>query len=171
MRTALGAAVFPAGAVAAAGDFRQGSALVARVADILRSKGGEVLKIEASATVYEAIEKMVERNVGSILVTDGPEVAGIITERDYLRKIALKGRTSRDTSVGEIMTSPLVYVTPQTTIEESMAIMTDRRIRHLPVVENDEVVGIVSIGDIVKFQSREQSFQIKYLTEYISGGR
>jgi CBS domain-containing protein len=94
-----------------------------------------------------------------------------MTERDYLRKIAIHGRTSHDTIVSEIMSSPLVYVTPETTIEESMAIMTDRRIRHLPVVENDDVVGIISIGDLVKFQSQEQSFQIQYLTEYISGGR
>jgi CBS domain-containing protein len=144
---------------------------MARVSEILRRKSGDVLKIEASATVFEAIKKIVDANVGSILVTDGGEVIGIMTERDYLRKVALLGRTSHDTLVGEIMTSPIVYVTPETTVEESMAIMTDRRIRHLPVVEDDQVVGIISIGDVVKFQSREQSFQIKYLTEYISGGR
>jgi CBS domain-containing protein len=142
-----------------------------RVSDILRGKGDDVLKIEGSATVFEALEKIVENNVGSILVTDGDEVVGIMTERDYLRKIAVKGRTSRDTTVSEIMSAPLVYVTPETPIDETMAIMTDRRIRHLPVVENDEVVGIVSIGDVVKYQSREQSFQIQYLTDYISGGR
>ena len=141
------------------------------MSELLRGKGTDVLKIDTSATVFEAITKIVERNVGSILVTEGDKVVGIMTERDYLRKIAVHGRTSRDTQVGEIMTSPLVYVTPQTTIEESMAIMTDRRIRHLPVVENEEVIGIVSIGDVVKFQSREQTFQIQYLTEYISGGR
>jgi CBS domain-containing protein len=144
---------------------------MARVSEILRKKGGEVLKIEASATVFDAIKKIVELNVGSILVTEGDQVVGIMTERDYLRKVAVHGRTSHDTTVGEIMSSPLVYVTPQTTIDESMAIMTDRRIRHLPVVEDDDVVGIVSIGDVVKFQSNEQSFQIKYLTDYISGGR
>jgi CBS domain-containing protein len=144
---------------------------MARVSDILRGKGTDVLKIEASATVFEALEKLVERNVGSILVTEGGDVVGIMTERDYLRKIAIKGRTSHDTLVREIMTSPLVYVTPETTVEETMAIMTDRRIRHLPVVENDDVVGILSIGDVVKYQSREQSFQIQYLTDYISGGR
>jgi CBS domain-containing protein len=144
---------------------------VARISEILRGKGTDVLKIDASATVFQALTKIVERNVGSILVTENDEVVGIMTERDYLRKIAIRGRTSHDTLVGEIMSSPLVYVTPETTIQESMAIMTDRRIRHLPVVENDEVVGIVSIGDVVKFQSREQDFQIKYLTEYISGGR
>src|SRR6266540_2698649 len=141
---------------------------MAHVSDILRAKGGDVLKIEKTATVFDAITKIVEANVGSVLVTDGDQVVGIMSERDYLRKIAVQGRTSRDTQVGEIMSSPLIYVTPETTIEESMAIMTDRRIRHLPVVA-DEVVGIISIGDVVKFQSREQSFQIKYLTEYISG--
>jgi len=144
---------------------------MARVSEILRKKGGDVLKIEASATVFEAIKKIVELNVGSILVTEGDQVVGIMTERDYLRKIAIFGRTSHDTLVGEIMSSPLIYVTPETTVEESMAIMTDRRIRHLPVVEDDDVVGIISIGDVVKFQSNEQSFQIKYLTDYISGGR
>jgi len=144
---------------------------MARVADILRGKGSDVLKIDASATVFEALEKIVERNVGSILVTDGDNVVGIMTERDSLRKIAVKGRTSRDTKVSEIMSSPLVYVTPETQVDEVMAIMTDRRIRHLPVVENDEVIGILSIGDVVKYQSREQSFQIQYLTDYISGGR
>ena len=144
---------------------------MARLSDILRNKSGDVLKIETSATVYDAIEKMVERNVGSILVTDGDDVVGIMTERDYLRKIALQGRTSRETQVGEIMSSPLVYVTPKKTVEESMAIMTDRRIRHLPVVDEEKVVGVVSIGDLVKFQSQEQSFRIQYLTEYISGGR
>ena len=142
-----------------------------RVSEILRGKGADVLKIDASATVFDAIKKIVDKNVGSILVTEGDEVVGIMTERDYLRKIAVLGRTSHETLVSEIMTSPLVYVTPETTIEESMAIMTDRRIRHLPVVENEDVVGIISIGDLVKFQSREQSFQIQYLTEYISGGR
>ena len=142
-----------------------------RISEILRGKGADVLKIEASATVFDAIKKIVDKNVGSILVTEGDEVVGIMTERDYLRKVIVLGRTSHETLVSEIMTSPLVYVTPETTIEESMAIMTDRRIRHLPVVEEEDVVGIISIGDLVKFQSREQSFQIKYLTEYISGGR
>jgi CBS domain-containing protein len=144
---------------------------MARLSEILRGKGTDVLKIDVSATVFDAIKKIVEANVGSILVTDGGKVVGIMTERDYLRKIAIHGRTSRDTLVGEIMTSPLVYVTPETSVEEAMAIMTDRRIRHLPVTEDEDVVGIISIGDLVKFQSGEQSFQIKYLTEYISGGR
>src|SRR5207247_2574538 len=96
-----------------------------RVAEILRSKGEDVLKIDGSATVFDAIKKIVDKNVGSILVTDGDQVVGIMTERDYLRKIAVYGRTSRDTLVSEIMSSPLIYVTPETTVEESMAIMTD----------------------------------------------
>jgi CBS domain-containing protein len=144
---------------------------VSRIAEILRGKDAEVLKIDATATVFDAIKKIVEHNVGSILVTEGDDVVGIMTERDYLRKIAIFGRTSHDTLVRDIMSSPLIYVTLETTIEEAMAIMTDRRIRHLPVVVDEKITGIVSIGDVVKFQSREQSFQIKYLTEYISGGR
>jgi len=144
---------------------------MARIAEILRGKQTDVLKIDASSTVFEALKKIVEQNVGSILVTSGGDVIGIMTERDYLRTIAILGRTSHDTHVEQIMTTPLVYVTPETTVEESMAIMTDRRIRHLPVVENEEVIGVVSIGDLVKFQTQEQSFQIKYLTDYISGGR
>lgn len=139
------------------------------VSSILEEKSGDPLKIDADATVLEAITKMVEANVGSLLVTDGGEVVGIVTERDYLRRVALQGRTERDTAVRDIMTAPLVVVTPETLIDECMALMTDRRIRHLPVVEQEEVVGVVSIGDLVKFKSKEQAFEIKYLTEYITG--
>jgi CBS domain-containing protein len=141
---------------------------LARVSEILRGKQADVLKIDASATVFDAIKKIVEQNVGSILVTRDGDVVGIMTERDYLRKIAIFGRTSHDTLVGEIMSSPLMYVTPETSIEEAMAIMTDRRIRHMPVVENGEVVALVSIGDLVKFQSQQQDFKIQYLTDYIT---
>src|SRR5439155_19360126 len=114
-------------------------------------------------------QTMVEANVGSLLVTDHDAIVGIVTERDYLRRVTLEGRTDKDTAVGEIMTSPLVVVTPETTIDECMAVMTDRRIRHLPVVDGGEVVGVVSIGDVVKYTSQQQSFEIKYLTEFISG--
>src|SRR6266511_6119832 len=133
-----------------------------QLADILDDKGDQVLRIEADASVFEAIERMVEANVGSLLVTEDGEIAGIVTERDYLRRVALEGR-SEEAPVREIMTSPLIVVTPETALDECMAMMTDRRIRHLPVVEDDEVVGIVSIGDIVKFRSKQQSFEIKYL--------
>jgi CBS domain-containing protein len=140
-----------------------------RVSDILGDKGADVLQIDADATVYEAITHMVERNVGSLLVFEGGRLRGIVTERDYLRRVAVVGRTEQETLVREIMTSPLVYVSPDTTIDECMAVMTERRIRHLPVLNDlQEVVGLISIGDVVKFQSKEQSAQIKLLTDYIS---
>ena len=141
-----------------------------QVSEILAEKGRNVLEIDADATVREAVRTMVDANVGSLLVTASGDVVGIVTERDYLRRVTLEGRTDRETAVGEIMSSPLVVVTPETTIDESMAVMTDRRIRHLPVVENGEVVGIVSIGDLVKFKSKQQSFEIQYLTDYITAG-
>jgi CBS domain-containing protein len=142
--------------------------VVNTVSDVLGEKGHEVLQIEASATVFDAIKRMVESNVGALLVTEGGRLAGIVTERDYLRRVTLEGRTERDTHVREIMSSPLVYVTPDTSVEECMAVMTERRIRHVPVFgEARELVGIVSIGDLVKFRSKQQSFQIKLLTDYI----
>ena len=143
-----------------------------RLAEILEDKGGEVLKIDADASVFSAVERMVENNVGSLLVTEAGEITGIVTERDYLRRVTLEGREERETPVREIMSSPLIVVRPETTVEECMALMTDRRIRHLPVVDGEEgeVVGLVSIGDLVKFQSRRQTFEIQYLTQYITTG-
>lgn len=138
------------------------------IADILESKGNDVHTIDPDASVFAAVSAMVENNVGALLVTDGDDIAGIITERDYLRRIAVEGRTSRDTRVAEIMSSPVVYVGSDCDIEEAMAIMTDRRIRHLPVVDEGSLTGVVSIGDLVKHRSEEQAFEIKYLTEYIS---
>ena len=141
------------------------------VAKVLEGKGSEVLTIDADATVFEAIKRMVDANVGALLVTEGGRVTGIVTERDYLRRVTLEGRTEEETLVREIMTSPLVYVTPDTSVEECMAVMTERRIRHVPVfTEGRDLVGIVSIGDVVKFKSAEQDFQIKFLTEYIESG-
>jgi CBS domain-containing protein len=109
-------------------------------------------------------------DVGSLLVTEGGRITGIVTERDYLRRVTLHGRTDKDTAVREIMSSPLIVATPETPIDECMALMTDRRIRHVPVVEGGEVVGVVSIGDLVKFKSQRQSFEIQYLTDYITAG-
>jgi IMP dehydrogenase len=140
-----------------------------RVADLLRAKGRTVHTIESRATVYDAVKRMVDQNVGSLLVVDGAEVRGIITERDYLREIALKGRTSKTTPVSEIMTARLVCVGPDQSIEECMAIMTEKRIRHLPVLEDGRLAGLVSIGDLVKQLSKDQRFQIQYLTDYITG--
>jgi CBS domain-containing protein len=138
------------------------------VADILEAKGRTVLTIGGTATVLQAIETMVDANVGALLITDGTSILGIMTERDYLRRVTLQGRDERETPVHEIMSTPVVYVTPETEIEECMALMTERRIRHAPVVDGEELVGVISIGDLVKFQSREQNFQIRYLTEYIT---
>jgi CBS domain-containing protein len=141
-----------------------------QVSEILGDKGSDVLEIEAGASVLEAVKRMVEANIGSLLVRDAGEVAGIVTERDYLRSVALEG-TDEQLTVREIMSSPLVVVSPETTIDECMALMTDRRIRHVPVVGAEgEVVGIVSIGDVVKFKSKQQSFEIRYLTDYITAG-
>ena len=141
---------------------------MAHVSDLLDQKGHEVLTIEADATVLDAIKRMVDGNVGALLVMDGGRIAGIVTERDYLRRVTLEGREEGDTAVREIMTSPLVYVTEDTTVEECMAVMTERRIRHLPVLDDGkQLAGIVSIGDVVKFQSAKQDVQIRLLTDYI----
>lgn len=141
---------------------------MSQVSEILDGKGHNVLEIDADATAFEAVERMVEANVGSLLVTDGGDIAGVVTERDYLRRVAVNELDHRGTTVREIMSSPLIVVTPQTSVDECMALMTNRRIRHLPVVDSGEVVGIVSIGDVVKFKSREQSFEIQFLHDYIA---
>ena len=138
-----------------------------QLAEILEGKG-EVLAIAGDASVFEAIKRMVEANVGALLVTDEGEIAGIVTERDYLRRVTLEGRTDKDTAIREIMSSPLIVATPEMTIDECMSLMTDRRVRHVPVVEGGQVVGIVSIGDVVKFKSTQQSYELQYLHEYIS---
>ena len=138
------------------------------LSEILSEKSGDVIRIGGDATVYEAVLAMVEANVGALLVTEGDEISGIFTERDYLRRIAVEGRRSRDTSVREVMSSPVLIVNPGTTVDETMALMTDRRIRHAPVVEDGSLVGMISIGDLVKFISKKQSFQIQYLTDYIT---
>jgi signal-transduction protein with cAMP-binding, CBS, and nucleotidyltransferase domain len=138
------------------------------VSDILKGKQGTLLTIASDASVFDMVKQMVDANVGSLLVTVSGRIEGIVTERDYLRRVTLEGRTDKDTPVSEIMTSPLIVVTPDTPVDECMAIMTDRRIRHMPVVEDGEVMGMVSIGDLVKFQSQQQDFKIQYLTDYIT---
>ena len=142
---------------------------MAHVSDILEAKGSDVLHIESSATVFEAIKRMVNENVGSLLVIERGKLRGIVTERDYLRRVAIQGRNERDTLVRDIMSAPIIYVSPETSIEQCMAVMTERRIRHLPVLDEDhDVVGLISIGDVVKFQSKQQTAQIQLLTDYIS---
>jgi signal-transduction protein with cAMP-binding, CBS, and nucleotidyltransferase domain len=137
-------------------------------AQILEGKERRVLSIDADATVYEAVERMVGANVGSLLVEVDGRINGIFTERDYLRRVTLEGRTDKDSTVREIMTSPLLVVSPETSLEECMSLMTERRIRHLPVAEDGKVIGVISIGDVVKFNSKQQSYQLQYLNDYIS---
>lgn len=141
---------------------------MATVADVLAEKGRTLYTIDAGASVLDAVRAMVEANAGSLLVTEDGSIGGVVTERDYLRRVTLEGRDERTTPVREIMSSPLVVVMPETTLEECMAMMTDRRIRHLPVMEGGEVVGVVSIGDVVKYQSQQQSFELRYLHDYIN---
>lgn len=138
-------------------------------ADILAGKESRLLTIDAEVSVLEAARQMIDANVGSMLVTVDGEITGIVTERDYLRRVVLQEKGDRETTVREIMTSPLIVVTPDTSIEDCMSIITERRIRHLPVAdEGGEVIGLVSIGDVVKFNSSQQSAQIRYLTDYIN---
>ncbi|GAB4374707.1 MAG: CBS domain-containing protein [Acidobacteriota bacterium] len=139
------------------------------VASILENKGHAVHRIGPDETVFDAIGKMVRNNVGSLLVMDGDRIVGILTERDYLRRVALEGRSSRTTPVREIMTLDVVYVGPQHTIEDCMAIMTARRIRHLPVIDEGRLVGLVSQGDLVKRLAADRQVEIETLRDYIAG--
>ena len=139
------------------------------VSAILSVKGSSVHTVASDTTVFEAIKKMVEANVGSLIVMDGDEIRGIFTERDYLRRIALEGRTSQTTPVIEVTTERLVATDPNRSVEDCMSIMTRERIRHLPVIDNRGLAGIISIGDIVKFLSREREAEIRYLRDYIAG--
>jgi CBS domain-containing protein len=138
------------------------------VADVLEGKGRALYRIDAESSVLDAVRAMVEANVGSLLVTKAGAITGIVTERDYLRRVTLEGRDERETPVREIMSSPLIAVTPDTSLDECMALMTERRIRHLPVVEAGDVVGVVSIGDVVKFMTQQQSVELRYLHDYIN---
>jgi len=140
------------------------------VSQILDEKGHDVLRIDAGASVFEAVTAMVAANVGSLLVMQDGAIAGIFTERDYLRRVAVEGRTEEETAVSDVMSTPLVIVTPNTSVDECMALMTERRIRHLPVADGRNVVGMVSVGDLVKFKSDQQRFEIKFLHEYIGTG-
>jgi CBS domain-containing protein len=139
------------------------------VRDILEVKGHSVWRVPFEATVFDALQMMAEKEVGALVVVDGPSPVGIISERDYARKIVLHGRASPTTLVNEIMTSPVLFTHPNQPIEECMAIMTDKRIRHLPVMESGKLVGIISIGDLVKTIIADQKFTIEQLERYITG--
>lgn len=139
-----------------------------RVRDILTRKGNDVWSISPNASVYDAMKLMADKGIGALLVMEGEKLVGIISERDYARKVILQGRSSRTTSVEEIMTSRVAYAEPGQNIEECMAVMTEKRIRHLPVMEAGQVHGVISIGDLVKSIIDEQKFIIEQLERYIT---
>lgn len=139
------------------------------VKHLLDSKGREIISIVQEASVYEAIKLMADHGVGSLLVMDGDELKGIVTERDYARKVIIKGRSSESTQVAEIMTKDLVTTTSAQTVNECMTIMSERRIRHLPVMSGEEVIGLISIGDLVQAIISDQQEEIEQLENYISG--
>jgi CBS domain-containing protein len=142
------------------------------IAQILKSKPSKVVHaITPNDTVYDAVRKMAEQNIGALLVMEGDEIVGIVTERDYARKVVLAGRSSRETPVSVIMTTQVLCVGPLQTTEECMAIMTENRLRHLPVIDDGKLIGLVSIGDLVKDIISEQQFTIEQLEQYITGNR
>ncbi len=140
------------------------------VRDVLGVKGDAIWSTTSKASVYEALKKMADKNVGALVVLDNGELVGIFSERDYARKIILRDRASKQTPVGEIMTRRVVCVGPDEKFKKCMALMTSNRCRHLPVLEDDEIIGVISIGDVVKAIIEDQQFTIEQLEHYISGG-
>jgi len=141
---------------------------VKKIRELLEDKGTQVWSIAPQASVYDALALMADKNIGALLVMDQGRTVGILSERDYTRNVILRGRKSKDTQVSEIMTSRPVCVSPDQTVEEGMALMTDKRVRHLPVIEDERVLGLVSIGDLVKSIISEQQFIIQQLEHYIN---
>jgi len=141
------------------------------IKDVLQEKGSEVFTINQNETVFAALAKLAEKNAGALLVIDGQDdVVGLLSERDYARKVILKGVFSKDTLVKDIMEKQVYYVHPENTVEESMSLMTEKRTRHLPVMVNGSLLGLVSIGDLVKATIQEKEFLINQLTNYIKAG-
>ena len=139
------------------------------VSDILNSKGHDVWAVKPDDTVFDSLQLMADKGVGALLVMDGEKLAGIVTERDYARKVILEGKSSKNSTISDIMTKRVLCVAPERTIEECMALMTDKRARHLPVVDDGRVVGVLSIGDLVKAILSEQQVLIDQLQHYIAG--
>jgi len=138
--------------------------------DVIRKKGGDVYSVSPETTVFEAMKLMADRNTGALLVMTGEKVDGILSERDCVRRVELHGRAVKDTSVGDIMTSKVLYGQAGQSVEECVAIMIDKSIRHLPVFENDELIGLISSRDVLKEMVDEQKFMISQLEHYITGG-
>ena len=139
------------------------------VSHLLDEKGRDIWSVPPDATVYEAIEKMAEKGIGALLVMEGERLVGIVSERDYARKVILKGKASKETKVREIMSYPVICARPELSVEQAMTLMTENRVRHLPVVAADKVVGVVSIGDVVRGIIDDKEFDIQQLTKYITG--
>ncbi len=141
-----------------------------RVSDLLNHKGRDIWSLTPDATVFEALEEMARKRVGALLVMEGERLVGIFSERDYARKVILLGKSSRKTRIREIMSRSVVCARPDLTVEESMALMTEKRVRHLPVVVEKRVVGVISIGDVVRSLIEDQEVHIQELTDYITSG-
>ena len=138
------------------------------VRDLLERKGRNIWSVSPGSSVYDALRLMADKDVGAVLVVEGAELVGVLSERDYARQVVLKGKASRDTPVREIMSSRVVYVRPEQTIDDCMALMTDKRVRHLPVIDGGKLVGLLSIGDVVKAVISEKQFHIEQLESYIT---
>jgi CBS domain-containing protein len=139
------------------------------VKHILREKGNEVFSVPPSTIVFDALKVMAEKGIGALIITEQNAIQGIFTERDYARKVILLGKSSREMKVSEVMADLVYYVKPSNSVEECMAVMTEKRVRHLPVLEEDHIAGIISIGDVVKALIDEQNFMIDQLVNYIKG--
>ena len=136
---------------------------------LLKNKENQIWSVEPKISIFEALKIMSDKEIGALLVIEDEKLVGIFSERDYARKVILKGKSSKNTQVGELMTKKVLYIDPEKTINDCMAIMTDKHIRHLPVIENDKVIGMVTIGDVISQIISEQEFTIKHLENYITG--
>ena len=139
------------------------------IREILKDKGSEIWSIAPGQTVFEAIQLMAIRRIGALLVIDDQELVGVVSERDYAREVILKGRSSKDTPISDIMSTQVITITPESRIEESLSLMTEHRVRHLPVLEHERIAGVVSIGDLVKEIIKDQQSTIEQLESYIKG--